>query len=110
MTEPFGEIVAKQTHVNRHFIKRRRMMVPNLDIPIPKPAGPIREKSPCQFAMTETEPFRRQAQCSRIGIDNPAKNGRKRHSEMFRHLCVRLHAFCCIEVAGRAYAAGRVVL
>ncbi|WHZ24513.1 MAG: hypothetical protein OJF47_003625 [Nitrospira sp.] len=44
MTQPFGEIIAKQAHLNRHFIKRRRMVHSNLHIPIPKSACPIWEE------------------------------------------------------------------
>lgn len=82
----------------------------DLHVPISKSAGPIREECAREIAVAEAEPFRRDTERGGIGIDNLAKNGRKLHGETFGHLCIRLHALCCIEVAGRAYAAGRVVL
>ena len=42
----FSEIVAKQPHVNRHFIEGRRLMPADLHIPVTETAGPIREQRP----------------------------------------------------------------
>lgn len=46
MSQSLSKIVAEQPHMNRHFIERRRLMLPDLHIPVTETAGPIREQRP----------------------------------------------------------------
>ncbi len=103
VTKALGEVVAELANMDGDLKVVRRSMCSDLDVPVPEPAGPIREQVAGQGLVLLAEPLRRDGKLVGGGSDHLLQNRGKRDGNALGDLCVGEDSFGRFFVAGGAY-------